>query len=136
MFIYFPMTVDVLTPGHIQAIELVRNHGFVVIGLLTDSALRGSNKTLVPYEDRLFILEYIAKAIGNTMVVPQHRLDPSENIKFYECTTIASGKPFTEEEQKAINELKLDTFEVRLKGERKGATKKNYSSSKIKEKLV
>lgn len=136
MFIYLPFTADILTPGHIKTIELARTHGFVVIGLLTDAALRGNRKTLVPYEDRLFIMEYIAKAIGNTMVVPQIRLDPTENIKFYECTTIASGKEFSPEEQDAIKSLKLDTLEIRLKGERKGAKNKTYSSAKIKEKLA
>lgn len=136
MFIYLPMSCDVLTPGHIKAIEIARASGFVVIGLLTDAALRGKNKAIVPYEDRLFIMEYIAKAVGNTMVVPQHRLDPTENIKFYECSTIAAGREFTELEQEVIKSLKLDTLEIRLKGERKGAKTKTYSSAKIKEKLA
>ena len=109
--IYFPMTANVLVKGHIKALELLNRQGFVTIGLLTSKALKGYKKELIPFEDRKYILETIAMALGNIDVVSQDNLDPSENIKKYKCTAIASGDGFCAEELQAIKKLKLKRIE-------------------------
>lgn len=122
------MTANIVTPGHIKCLELLRNKGFVTVGLLTARALKGYKKELVPYKDREFVLDTIGIAVGAVQIVPQDSLDPLANIKKYGCDTIASGDGFEKQELAAIKKLKLNVINVRLHGE-KG--KKRYSSSAI-----
>ena len=125
--IYFPMTANILTVGHLKCLEYLSRRGFVTVGLLTSKALRGYKKELVPFQDRKYILDTIAMAIGNIDVVPQDNLNPMENIKRYKCTAIASGDGFEVVEKRAIKKFKLKEINIKLKGE----IKKKYSSSKI-----
>jgi phosphopantetheine adenylyltransferase len=125
--IYFPMSARVLTVGHIKCLEVLNKKGFVVVGLLTAKALSGYKKEVVPWKERHYILETVAMALGNIEVVAQDSLDPTENIKKYKCTALASGDGFEPVELKAINRLKLEKIDVRLKNEKE----KLYSSSKI-----
>ena len=125
--IYFPMSARVLTRGHILCLEHLNKQGFVTIGLLTAKALKGYKKEVVPYEDRRYILETVAIALGNIDVVAQDSLDPTENLKMYKCKAIASGDGFEPVELRAIKKLKIEPIHLKLKGEKK----KTYSSSKI-----
>jgi glycerol-3-phosphate cytidylyltransferase-like family protein len=125
--IYFPMSARVLTVGHIKCLEYLNKLGFITVGLLTSKAMEGYKEEVVPYKDRFYILETVAIALGGIDIVPQDSLDPTENIKKYKCVAIASGDGFCEEEQMAINKLKIETINIKLHGE-KGKT---YSSSNI-----
>lgn len=127
--IYFPMSARILTPGHIKALEVLNKQGFVTVGLLTAKALKGYKPEIVPYEDRFYILETIAYALGGIEIVPQDSLDPLENLKKYKAEALASGDGFEKVELDAIKKLKLEKIEVRLHGEKKNG--KLYSSSKI-----
>jgi glycerol-3-phosphate cytidylyltransferase-like family protein len=127
MNIYIPMTVNVLTPGHIKVLENLAGKGFVTIGLLTAKALEGYKKERQPYEDRLFILESLMWSMGGFEVIPQDSLDPSANLKRGNYHAFASGDGFEEVEEEAIRKYKLKKIKVKLPGE---ITKK-YSSSKI-----
>lgn len=126
--IYFPMSARILTAGHIKCLEFLNRKGFVTIGLLTEKALKGYKDELVPYADRQYILETIAMALGNIDVVPQDSLDPTANIKKYGCTAIASGDGWEPQELKAINKLKLERIDIKLRGEKHT---KLYSSTAI-----
>lgn len=128
--IYFPMSCDILTPGHIMALEYLAFEGNVIIGLLTEKALKGYKKTVVPYKDRKFILEHLSTP-RVLMVVPQDSLDFSENIEKYHCDTVASGDGWEKEELAVIKKYKLKTINIKLKDERT----KLYSSSKIKQRI-
>lgn len=130
--VYIPMTCNILTPGHIKVLEKLNKNGWVTVGLLTANALKGYKKELQPYEDRFYILETVAMALGNVDIVPQDSLDPTENIKKHGCTALASGDGFEPVEEKAIHKLKLERIDVKLKGE----TNKQYSSSKICQKIA
>ena len=127
MNIYLPMTCNILTPGHIQVLEKLIPKGFVTVGLLTSKALKGYKEELQPYEDRKYILETIMWSIGGFEVVPQDSLDPTKNIKEYNCHAMASGDGFEPIEEKAIHKLKLKKIHVKLKGEKE----KTYSSSRV-----
>lgn len=113
--IYFPVTCNIITKGHIKALEILNKKGQVTVGLLTANALKGYKTEYMPYEDRYYILETIAMALGNIDVVPQDSLDPTENLKKYECTAIASGDGWEEKELKAIKKLgvKIIDFNTR-----------------------
>jgi hypothetical protein len=125
--IYFPMTCNVLTPGHIFCLEKLIRMGFVNIGLLTPKALKGYKEERMPFEDRKYILETVAIALGSIDVHPQDSLDPTENIKRLKCNALASGDGFERVESSAIKKLKLKQIDIKLPGE----INKKYSSSKI-----
>lgn len=125
--IYFPMTANVLTPGHIKCLEKLNKMGFVNVGLLTAKALKGYKEERQSYEDREYIMETVAMALGNIDVHPQDSLDPTENIKRLECNALASGDGFEKVEELAIKKLRLKRIDVKLHGE----INKKYSSSKI-----
>ena len=125
--LYIPMTVNVLTPGHIKVLEILNKQGWVTVGLLTSDALKGYKKERMPYEDRKYVMDTVAMALGHIDVVPQDSLDPTSNIKKHGCTALASGDGFEDVELAAIKKLKLERIDVKLKGEKI----KRYSSSKI-----
>lgn len=129
--IYFPMTADIITPGHIKCLEHLSKMGTVVVGLLTDEALEGYKTNVVPFEDRLYILEAIARGIGNIIIEPQNSLDPSHNIKLYKCKHLASGDGFEPSEEQAAKDLGIGLLDIHLAGEKT----KHWSSSDVKKRL-
>lgn len=126
MSIYFPITCNILTRGHIECLEFLCEKDSVVGGLLTKKALRGYKKEIVPFKDREYILQKLK--IFPFTVVAQDSLDPTENIIAHNCNTIASGDGWEKQELECIKKLKLKVINIKLKGERNG---KKYSSSKI-----
>lgn len=112
MEIYVPMSANILTKGHICLLEKLKRKGFVTVGLLTANAMRGYKKELVSYENREYIMETIAMALGNIDIVPQDSLDPTENIKKYKCNAIASGDGWHIKEMKAIKKLNLNIINI------------------------
>jgi len=127
MRIYFPMTCNILTPGHIQCLEWLSVRGDVVVGLLNSNALKGYKKEIVPFKDRKFVLEAIVKGKPNIKIVSQNSLNPSYNIKKYRCNTIASGDGWEPVELKVANKLNLKVLDIKLPGEKF----KKYSSSNL-----
>lgn len=125
--IYFPVTCDILTPGHIKCIRwLEKRCDELIIGLLTDEALKGYKKNAVPYKDRHFILDNLwAK---NLKIVPQKSLSPERNIYRYECDAIASGDGWEKEELEVIKKFQIGRIDIPFP--------KKYSSKKIKQKVV
>jgi glycerol-3-phosphate cytidylyltransferase-like family protein len=117
--IYFPVTCNILTPGHIKCFEFLAQEDELVVGLLTSKALKGYKKELVPFADRKFILESLDTPMK---VVPQDSLDPLDNLKKYGCDAMASGDGFEDIEREAMKKLK-----IKLPGERG----KKYSTSKL-----
>lgn len=122
------MSCRIITAGHIKVLETLRSRGCVTVGLLTGKALKGYKKEILPFAQRKYILETIAMALGNIEIVAQDSLDPSENVRKYGATALASGDGFEEVELKAIKKYKLEKIDVRIEGER-GKTKL-YSASK------
>lgn len=123
--IYFPMTADILTPGHIKCIKWLEERDKVIIGLLTDDALKGYKKNSVPFKDRLFVLE----AVTDSQIVPQETLDPKKNLLKYGCKSIASGDGWETEEFDTIKELGLKPVNIEFAGDR-------YSTSAIKRRVI
>lgn len=122
MIIYFPMSCRILTNGHIKCIRYLKKRGDVLIGLLTGKAMKGYKSEWVPFKDRIAIMRVVARGLG-VNIVPQDSLDPSDNIKKYKPTAIATGDGWEKSELKAIKQFKLKVIKIKLK--------KEYSSSKI-----
>lgn len=118
MKIYFPTTCDIMTPGHIQSILWLKKRGELTIGILTSKAMKGHKTEIIPFKNRLFVLESVLKGIGNVRVVSQTTIDPTKNIKRLKCDTIASGNGFEEVEEACIEALGLKTLIIKLPGDK------------------
>jgi len=99
------------------------------VGLLTDRALEGYKKTIIPYEYRKEIIE----AMG-VSVVPQDSLDCYENLVIYKAEYVASGDGFEPEELEAIKRAGCEVLNIQIDGEKKG--QKLFSTTKIKNKII
>lgn len=132
MVIYLPMTAEILTPGHIKAIKWLQKKGPVIVGLLSEKALKGYKKCVVPYKDREFIIKQFCD------VWRQDSLDPSENLeKLAERAMLgymqsvklglASGDGFEKVERDAAKKYGYKLLKINFP--------KTWSSSKLKEKI-
>jgi glycerol-3-phosphate cytidylyltransferase-like family protein len=121
------MTCNILTPGHIHCLEILDKAGGAVVGLLTRKALDGYKREIMPFKDRLFIVETIAKAFKNIRVIPQNSLDPMENLRLYDFEFLASGDGFEPSELDAMRGLGIKRFDIKFKGEKA----KRWASSRI-----
>lgn len=126
MRILFPMTANILTPGHIKCLNYLSSKGHVFVSLLSRKGLKGYKTEIVPYEDRRFIIQSLN--IPNLIVVKQDSLDPSENIKKFKCEAIASGDGWEQVEKDIIKDMSLTEINIKLDNEGVG---KKYSSSSI-----
>jgi len=119
------MSCRILTPGHIRCIKWLRDykdqqHPAIYIGLITDKGMKGYKDPIVPFKDRLEIMETVANGIRDRFsmpcvyVVPQDSLDPTENIKKYKPVAIASGDGWEKCELKAIKKYKLLKIDITL----------------------
>ncbi len=138
MRIYFPATISILTPAHIKCLRWLVNyknqkHPDIIIGLLTEKALKGYKKSVLPFKDRKYILETIAEGIRDRFdmhcvrVVSQNSLDPYNNIKKYRPVALASGDGWEKCELEAIKKCKLLKIDIPLP--------KVYSSTAILKKI-
>ena len=134
MIVYFPMSCRILTVGHIRCLKWLRDyknqqHPLIIVGLLTDKAMKGYKDPIIPFKDRLEIMEVITMGTRDRFdmrcvwVVPQDSLDPSQNIKRYKPVALASGDGFEPCELKAIKRFKLLKINIDLP--------KKYSSTDI-----
>lgn len=115
------MTADIITPGHIMSIRwLEQRCDELIVGLLTDEALEGYKKNVVPFEDRLFILQALAKH-----VVPQRSLSPEENIKKYQPDAIASGDGWEKEELEVMEKYQIADVSIDIPKEHSSTAIKN-----------
>jgi phosphoenolpyruvate phosphomutase len=87
--VYVGMSADLIHPGHLNIIAKAREHGEVIIGLLTDSAI-ASYKRLpyMSYEQRKIVIENVR---GVSRVVPQETLDYEPNLRRYRPQYVVHG---------------------------------------------
>ena len=110
--IYVPFTCNILTVGHIKLLQKLLTKGEVVVGVLTDKALKGYKKVRMPFKDRFFILNELYIAC-DLRIVSQETLDPSHNLKKYKCTILASGDGFEQSEKEACKKLGVKLLAVK-----------------------
>jgi phosphoenolpyruvate phosphomutase / 2-hydroxyethylphosphonate cytidylyltransferase len=77
--VYVGMCADLLHPGHLNILGEARKLGKVVVGLLTDEAIKSYKRVpFLNYNQRKIIVENIKGIHG---VVPQETLDYGPNLK-------------------------------------------------------
>lgn len=119
------MSGDIIHAGHIDCIKKCSKYGKVVIGLLTDKAIKDykGNTPIIPFEQRKKILENI---VGVYKVIKQESISPEPYLRSRHASYIASGDGFEKEEKAIAEKYKVKLLNV---------GPKKYSSSKIKEKV-
>lgn len=137
------MTAEILTAGHIKCLEwLKKETGYIrpniMVGLLSEKALKGYKKCVVPFKDRKYILSNLKQI---DFLVKQDSLNPYENLKKFEPEAIASGDGWEKSELEAIDKYNkffrkkyykdIKIINIKLEGEKVKA----YSSSAIKKKI-
>lgn len=109
MIIYVGMVADAIHHGHINIIKEARKRGKVIIGLLTEKAVKLYKRTpILKYNERKIIVENIK---GVERVVTQDSLDYVPNIKKYKPDILMHGTDWKkgvqkETRNKAIKALK------------------------------
>jgi len=92
--VYVGMSLDILHHGHINVIEHARQHGDVIIGLLTDSAIADHKRLpFMTYDQRCKVAENIS---GVVRVVPQSDWDYAVNIRKYRPDFMVHGDDWLE----------------------------------------
>lgn len=106
--VYVGMSADLIHPGHLNIIKTAREHGDVVIGLLTDKAI-ASYKRLpyMTFEQRKIVMENIA---GVTKVIPQETLDYVPNLKALKPNYVVHGDDWKTGVQQATRQRVIDTL--------------------------
>jgi phosphoenolpyruvate phosphomutase len=88
--VYVAMAGDIIHPGHINILKIAKKKGFVIVGLLTDNAVRSyKGKTFMLFEDRkkvLMSIKYVDK------VIAQKKLDYTDNLTKLKPNFVIHGK--------------------------------------------
>lgn len=97
--VYVGMSADLVHPGHLNVLGTAREHGKVIVGLLTDAAI-ATYKRLphMTYDQRKLVVEALK---GVERVVPQETLDYEPNLRKYKPDYVVHGDDWTEGVQKA-----------------------------------
>ena len=97
--VYVGMSADLLHPGHLNVLETARQHGRVIVGLLTDAAI-ATYKRLphMTFEQRKLVVEALK---GVEQVVAQDTLDYEPNLRRYRPDYVVHGDDWVEGVQKA-----------------------------------
>ena len=76
--VYVAMSADILHIGHIRVIKEASKYGDVIIGLLTDDAVKSFKRQPInTYEERFAVLNSI-KYVNS--IIPQNTLDYEDNL--------------------------------------------------------
>lgn len=106
--VYVGMSADLIHPGHLNLLAKAREHGEVVVGLLTDAAI-ASYKRLpyMTYEQRKIVVENLK---GVKEVVPQETLDYVPNLKRLKPNFVAHGDDWATGVQAPVRQRVIDTL--------------------------
>lgn len=107
--VYVGMSADLVHPGHLNIIKVARQHGEVVVGLLTDEAV-ASYKRLpyLDYEQRKAVIQEIQ---GVSRVVPQKTLDYVPNLLELRPDIVVHGSDWRVGVQAAVRARVIETLE-------------------------
>ena len=107
--VYVGMCADLIHHGHLNIIKEAKKYGYVIVGLLTDSAI-ASYKRLpaLSYKERKIVVENI---VGVGRVVPQETLDYIPNLEKYKPDFVVHGDDWKEGVQKQVRQGVIDKLE-------------------------
>lgn len=100
--VYVGMCADLLHHGHINLITTARQHGIVVVGLLTDEAIASYKPfPVLNFNERKSVVENIK---GVSAVIPQNCLDYIENLMRLRPAYVVHGDDWSIGVQSSIRE--------------------------------
>tara|TARA_R110000744_G_scaffold303804_2_gene412376 strand:- start:2221 stop:3522 length:1302 start_codon:yes stop_codon:yes gene_type:complete len=107
--VYIGMCADLIHHGHLNIIKEAKKYGYVIVGLLTDSAI-ASYKRLpaLSYKERKIVVENI---VGVGRVVPQETLDYIPNLEKYKPDFVVHGDDWKGGVQKQVRQGVIDKLE-------------------------
>lgn len=106
--VYVGLSADLIHPGHLNIISEARKLGYVIVGLLTDSAIASYKRLpFLNYEQRKIIVENLK---GVSEVVPQRTLDYTDNLRKYKPDFVVHGDDWKTGIQKQTREKVLEVL--------------------------
>ena len=127
------MSADILHPGHINILKIANKFGYVIVGLLTNAAIKKyKSYPILNYNQRKIVLKSI-KYVNK--IIKQTTLDYVPNLKKIKPTYVIHGDDWKQGIQK---KTRRDVIKVLKKWNGKLIEPKylkNVSSSAIKKKI-
>jgi len=106
--VYVGLSADLIHPGHLNIISEARKLGYVIVGMLTDSAIASYKRLpFLNYEQRKIIVENLK---GVSEVVPQRTLDYTDNLRKYKPDFVVHGDDWKTGIQKQTREKVLEVL--------------------------
>ena len=104
------MSADLIHQGHLNIIKEGEKLGKVVIGLLTDEAISSYKRLpLIAFKERKLIVENLK---GVDRVIPQKKLDYTENLKKLRPDYVVHGDDWKIGVQKEVREKVIETLKT------------------------
>lgn len=106
--VYIAMSADIIHNGHINVIKEGAKYGDVIIGLLTDAAIASYKRLpVLSFDERKEIIENIK---GVTEVIPQNKLDYTDNLLKIKPQYVIHGDDWKTGVQKNVREKVIETL--------------------------
>lgn len=106
--VYVGMSADLVHPGHLNILQKAQELGTVTVGLLTDAAIASYKRIpYMTYEQRKQIIENLK---GVTNVIPQEKLDYTENLLLTKPDYVVHGDDWKEGVQRETRQKVIDTL--------------------------
>lgn len=106
--VYVAMAADIIHLGHINIIERAASLGPVVIGLLTDEAIRSyKRQPIITWAQRRKVISSIK---GVSVVIPQITHDYVSNLETLRPSYVVHGSDWTTGSQSKVRERVLEAL--------------------------
>lgn len=106
--IYIGMSADIIHHGHINILKEASKYGLVIVGLLTDSAIKSYKRdVIIPYINRLKVIESIKYV---HQVVKQDTLSYVDNLRNIKPKYVMHGDDWSIGVQKDTRNEVLNTL--------------------------
>lgn len=106
--VYVGMSADIIHPGHLNIIKEASKLGYLIVGVLTDTAIAGYKRLpYLTYEQRSLIVNSLK---GVDEVIPQTTLDYVPNLEIIKPDYVVHGDDWKEGIQKEVRQRVIDTL--------------------------
>ena len=106
--VYVAMAADIIHLGHINIIETATELGPVVIGLLTDEAIRSyKRQPIINWEQRRKVITSVK---GVSIVIPQMTHDYVANLETLRPSYVVHGSDWKKGTQSQVRQRVIDTL--------------------------
>ena len=106
--VYVGMVCDLLHEGHLNIISTAYEYGQVIVGLLTDEAVKSYKRTpIMNWESRFKIVSALSKV---SQVIPQTTLDYTNNLKKIQPEYVVHGDDWKHGPQEHARQKVISTL--------------------------